>query len=361
MTEVYTNSSSNESHTCPSIDEFRNQIYSTIYSFIFVVGLSGNSFALYVLVKTFKQRTAFNIYMLNLAISDLLCVCTLPLRVAYYSSKGRWIFGSFMCRISSYAFYVNLYCSIYFMTAMSFTRFIAIVFPVQNLKIVNIKKAKIVCSVIWIFVMLTSTPFLMKGSHIDGNKTKCFEPPSHSSKKAVSKGLKTLLTLNYISLILGFIIPFLIIIICYAFIVKSLLKSTAAINKKKASRRKAIHLIIIVLTAFLVSFMPYHIQRTVHLHSLFQAGENCDEIIYMQKSVVVTLCLATANTCFDPLLYFFSGENFRRRLASSFRRKSSVSSNQMSNKRSIGRLMEQEKNDDATTPDQPKKRNSDDN
>ncbi|XP_055499912.1 cysteinyl leukotriene receptor 1 isoform X2 [Leucoraja erinacea] len=338
MVEMMWNKSSNVS-SCPMIDDFRNQVYSSVYSIIFVVGLSGNAFAVYVLVKTFKQRTAFNIYMLNLAVSDLMCVCTLPLRVIYYTYKGKWIFGDFLCRISSYALYVNLYCSIYFMTAMSFTRFLAIVFPVKNLKIVNVKKAKIVCIVIWVFVTLTSAPFLLSGSYTDGNKTKCFEPPTTDRKGRLS----SLLIMNYISLVLGFILPFLIILICYAFIVRTLMKSTAAIHKKKTSRRRAVHLIIIVLAAFLISFMPYHVQRSIHLHSLNQKMHSCDDIIYMQKSVVVTLCLAAANTCFDPLLYFFSGENFRRRLTISLSRKSSVSSNRMSTKRK--RSMMQIEND----------------
>uniref|UniRef100_UPI00398F1D06 cysteinyl leukotriene receptor 1-like n=1 Tax=Pristiophorus japonicus TaxID=55135 RepID=UPI00398F1D06 len=329
--------------TCPPIDDFRNQVYSTVYSLVFVVGLSGNAFALFVLIKTFKQRTAFNVYMLNLAVSDMLCVCTLPLRVVYYAYKGRWIFGDFLCRISSYSLYVNLYCSIYFMTAMSFTRFLAIVFPVKNLKIVNVKKAKIVCFAIWIFVTLTCSPFLLSRSERRGNKTKCFEPPNAGGKR----GLKKLLIMNYVSLVLGFILPFLIILICYTFIIRTLMKSTAAIHKKKASRRKAVHLIMIVLGAFLISFMPYHVQRTIHLQFLQQKEKSCNDIIYMQKSVVITLCLAAANTCFDPLLYFFSGENFRRRLTSSFARKSSLSSNHLSNKRKRSLMrIEQDKSDE---------------
>ncbi|XP_038631827.1 cysteinyl leukotriene receptor 1 [Scyliorhinus canicula] len=315
--------------SCQPIDDFRNQVYSTVYSLVFFVGFFGNAFALFILVKTFKQRTAFNVYMLNLAVSDMLCVCTLPLRVIYYSNKGKWMFGDFLCRITSYFLYVNLYCSIYFMTAMSFNRFLAIVFPVKNMKIVNVKKAKIVCAVIWIFVTVTSSPFLLSGSHVHGNKTKCFEPPNDR----VNRGLKSLLIMNYVSLILGFILPFFVILICYIFIIRTLMKSTASIHKKKTLHQRAVHLIIIVLATFLICFMPYHLQRTLHLHSIQQKEKSCENIVYMQKSVVITLCLAAANTCFDPLLYFFSAENFRRRLASSFARKSSISSNQLSNKR----------------------------
>ncbi|XP_044161735.1 cysteinyl leukotriene receptor 1 isoform X3 [Bufo gargarizans] len=86
-----------------SIDDFRNKVYSTAYSMYAVFGLIGNSFALFVLLRTYSQRTAFHIYMLNLAISDLLFICTLPLRVVYYVSRGQWYFGeNFRRRLSTF-------------------------------------------------------------------------------------------------------------------------------------------------------------------------------------------------------------------------------------------------------------------
>lgn len=296
---------------CPSIDDFRNQVYSTSYSLITVLGLFGNGLALMVLIKTYNQSSPFHVYMLNLAVSDLLCVMTLPLRVLYYVRKGEWHQGDFLCRISSYALYVNLYCSIYFMAAMSVTRFLAIVFPVQNMRLVTENRARLVCVGIWVFICLSSSPFLMSGQHFDPitNKTKCFEPPH-------KKGVQKLLTLNMVSLVLFFILPFLVILICYAGIVRALLSRTQAARRQRDTGTKAIRMIVIVLLTFLISFMPYHVQRTIHLNFLSQTDTTCSELIAMQKSVVVTLCLAAANSCFDPLLYFFSGEGFRNRLSS---------------------------------------------
>uniref|UniRef100_A0AAZ3Q3U2 G-protein coupled receptors family 1 profile domain-containing protein n=1 Tax=Oncorhynchus tshawytscha TaxID=74940 RepID=A0AAZ3Q3U2_ONCTS len=266
---------------CLSLQLF---VYSTVYSIITVFGLAGNGFALLVLVKTFRQRSAFHIYMLNLAVSDLLCVSTLPLRVLYYVNKGHWNLGDFLCRLSSYALYVNLYCSVFFMTAMSVTRFLAIVFPVQNLRLVSERRARLVCVCIWVFICTVSSPFLMTGQHLHPRRT--------------GGGLKKLIMLNYLSLAVGFVLPFLVILLCYVGIIR------------------AIRMIVIVMLAFLLCFMPYHIQRSVHLSFLSQTATSCSELVYMQKSVVVTLCLAASNSCFDPLLYFFSGEGFRRRLSS---------------------------------------------
>ncbi|XP_040904941.1 cysteinyl leukotriene receptor 1 [Toxotes jaculatrix] len=306
-----TNSVESNSTECPSIDDFRNQVYSTSYSIITVLGLVGNGFALVVLIRTYRQSSPFHVYMLNLAVSDLLCVMTLPLRVLYYVNKGQWNQGDFLCRISSYALYVNLYCSIYFMAAMSVTRFLAIVFPVQNLRLVTEKRARLACIGVWVFICLSSSPFLMSGQHVDHitNKTKCFEPPR-------GQGVKKLVMLNYLSLVIGFVLPFLVILLCYAGIVRALLSRTNAARRQRGTGTRAIRMIVIVLLTFLISFLPYHVQRTVHLSFLSRTDTTCSERIAMQKSVVVTLCLAAANSCFDPLLYFFSGEGFRNRLSS---------------------------------------------
>ncbi|XP_041847005.1 cysteinyl leukotriene receptor 1 isoform X2 [Melanotaenia boesemani] len=310
----FSNSSDSSNSSCPSIDDFRNQVYSTSYSLITVFGFVGNCFALLVLFRTYRQRTPFHVYMVNLALSDLLCVMTLPLRVIYYVRKGQWNEGDFLCRISSYLLYVNLYCSIYFMTAMSITRFLAIVFPVRNLHLLTVNRARAMCVGIWLFSSLSSSPFLMSGHHLDTqeNKYKCFEPPKLSS----GKELRKLQVLNYLALVFGFILPFLVILICYAGIVRALLSRTSAARRQQGTAAKAIRMIVVVLLTFLVCFMPYHVQRTLHLNFLSREDSTCEERIAMQKSVVVTLSLAAANSCFDPLLYFFSGEGFRSRMSS---------------------------------------------
>ncbi|KAJ8266441.1 hypothetical protein GJAV_G00130450 [Gymnothorax javanicus] len=298
---------------CPSIDEFRSQVYPPVYSVITVFGLLGNGLAVSMLIRTAQQGSVFNVYMLNLAVSDMLCVSTLPLRIIYYVRKSHWEYGDFLCRVSAYAFYVNLYSSIFFMTAVSLSRFLAIVFPVRSLRWLNVCKARIISACIWLFICIVHWPFLRLGTYLDPitNKTKCLEPPD--DKRNINK----FILFNYFSLVVYLAIPLLVILPCYAGIIHTLMFKPSAM--KKGARAKAVAMIIIVILAFFISFLPYHVQRTVHLLSL--KGQNCDEIAFMQKSVVVTLCLAASNSCFDPLLYFFSGENVRRQVLS-FKRNS---------------------------------------
>uniref|UniRef100_A0A8C3R9Q8 G-protein coupled receptors family 1 profile domain-containing protein n=1 Tax=Cyanoderma ruficeps TaxID=181631 RepID=A0A8C3R9Q8_9PASS len=267
-----------------SIDNFCNSVYSTLYSMISIMGFVGNDVVLYMLIHTYRQKTALQVYTLNL---------------------GHWFFSDFLCCLSSYVLYVHLYCSIFFMTAMSFCC-ITIIFPVCNISLMSEKKAKFVCVGIWVFITLTSVPFLQIRTYQHGNKTKCFEPPENSQKTNL------VVILDFIALFVGFIFPFIIITICYTMIIYTLLRNS--LGKNEANCRKAVWMIVIVTAPFLVSFTPYHVVCMVHLYVLCLRGPSCGDTMFLQKAAIVTLPLAAANCCFDLLLYFFSGGNFRQTL-----------------------------------------------
>ncbi|NXR29423.1 CLTR2 protein, partial [Cinclus mexicanus] len=292
----FTNSSSN----C-TIDSFKQVIYPIMYLFIFFLGAVGNSLSIYVFFQT-SVRTSVNIYMQNLAISDLMFVSTLPFRASYFLLGSRWVFGDILCRIMTYILYMNMYCSIYFLTVLSVVRFIAIVHPFKHGKVTDTKYARITCVAIWVFVLAAASPLLSKGIAGYSNPVKCLD--LHPSN------IHRLLMMNSFVLIVGFILPFCTIVFCYVFAIRALLKSKAPQRKRAVCRRKALLTITISLILSLICFLPYHILRTAHLmySSCSQAN--------LHQALVVTLCLAAMNSCLDPFLYYFSAENFKAKIRS---------------------------------------------
>ncbi|XP_009318256.1 PREDICTED: cysteinyl leukotriene receptor 2 [Pygoscelis adeliae] len=291
-----------------TIDGFKQVIYPTMYLFIFFLGAVGNGLSIYVFFQPSQRKTSVNIYMQNLAVSDLMFVSTLPFRATYFLLGSRWIFGDIVCRIMTYTLYANMYCSIYFLTVLSVVRFIAIVYPFKHWKVTNIKYARITCAAIWVFVLAASSPLLSKGIAGYSSPEKCLDLHPSSTRR--------LLMMNSFVLIVGFILPFCTIIVCYIFAIKALLKSKTPQRKKAVCHKKALSTIIITLILFLLCFLPYHILRTVHLmHS------SCNQTnLPVHKALVVTLCLAAMNSCLDPILYYFAAENFKARIRSLYRR-----------------------------------------
>ncbi|KAJ7415720.1 Cysteinyl leukotriene receptor 2 [Willisornis vidua] len=298
LDDNFTNSSFNS-----SIDGFKQVIYPIMYLFIFFMGAVGNGLSIYVFFQP-SQRISVNIYMQNLAISDLMFVTTLPFRATYFLLGSQWIFGDITCRIMTYTLYVNMYCSIYFLTVLSVVRFIAIVYPFKYGKVTNTKPARIICAAIWVFVLAASSPMLNKTVAGYNNAVKCLDLHPSSTPK--------LIMMNSFVLVVGFILPFCTIVFCYVFAVRALLKSRTLQNKRMVCHKKALLTIIISLILFLLCFLPYHILRTVHLmySSYSQANQN------VHKALVVTLCLAAMNSCLDPILYYFAAENFQAKIRS---------------------------------------------
>ncbi|XP_067848377.1 cysteinyl leukotriene receptor 1-like isoform X2 [Heptranchias perlo] len=306
------NSQIPENDSCENIDYFRTRAYPTTYIIVFIFGFIENVFCLYVFLKLYKRKTAVSVVMVNLAIADLLFVCTLPWRVHYYWQGRIWNLTNAFCSFLSYALYVNMYCSIYFLSLMSILRYFAIVHPVKGLKYRSIKYVQIVCVLIWVVVGVTASPFLQVGSYTNANnETKCFDPRIENKHK--------IYVMNFVSLAVGCIIPFFIITVCYIFVIKTLLTSKGNHRKQKSSRRKAIAMIIIVMVIFLTSFLPYHVLRTVYIATNWNIANTSQASCFVQKTVVITLCSAAINSCLDPLVYYFAAESFRGKLKSTHR------------------------------------------
>ncbi|ROL55225.1 Cysteinyl leukotriene receptor 2 [Anabarilius grahami] len=296
-----------------SISEFKHTVYPVAYLFIFFLGLVGNLMSLFFFISSSLRRKAsfspVNILMLNLLLSDLMMVCSLPFRAAYYLMKSDWAFGDITCRIMSYVFYINMYGSVYFLVVLSMVRFVAIVKPFAYVRWQNSRRAWAISIVIWLIVSLMSIPLLAAGTWKESGQIKCLDL-NHSN-------FETIIVLNRGVLFLGFIMPFAVISVCYIFAAFYLLKlkKTRQNQRSQLNHKKSCSLVIIVLLIFLACFMPYHIVRTLFLEAEMNIknkgyGESCHYIQSLRKAAVITHCLASGNSCLDPLLFFFVGENF---------------------------------------------------
>ncbi|XP_051987041.1 cysteinyl leukotriene receptor 1-like [Xyrauchen texanus] len=317
--------------TCNYNKDFKYLAYTVTYSVVLPIGFICNFIALFVFLRLTPKKTANTVFMTNLAISDVGFSLTLPLRLVYYFRGGEWDFGDLICRWCVFSFYLNLYTSVLFLTSLSVLRYIAIIHPMLNKSLVTVRRASLICFGIWIFVAGLSSPFLLTGTLYRDGKTRCFEP-------GTSKSWQRILGLNYVGLLFGFVIPFITILVCYGCILCTLVRGRKVGNQKRGYRRRSVCLIAIVLSSFLLCFLPYHIARTVHLHAVV-SGKDCQVIEYLKRVLVISLCTAASNSCFNPLLYYFAGETFRTsiRKASDRRTRNQSSFNQSFYYPSLGR------------------------
>lgn len=85
---------------CGIDDSFKYDLYSVVYSVVFVLGLCTNCAALFVFCFRMKLRNETTLFMTNLALSDLVFVFTLPFKV-YYNVNRHWPFGDELCKVGT--------------------------------------------------------------------------------------------------------------------------------------------------------------------------------------------------------------------------------------------------------------------
>ncbi|XP_043076849.1 cysteinyl leukotriene receptor 2 [Puntigrus tetrazona] len=291
-----------------STDVFKRQVYPAAYILIFVLGVAGHSLSVCVFFsqwRTQKSFTPVSLLMVNLLVSDLMLVSSLPLRVSYYMMNSHWIFGHITCKVISYVYYLNMYSSVYFLVALNILRYLALVRPYLYIRIQTHYVAGIVCALIWLFMGLACSPLLFAEKK---NQSRCLE--------LAEDNVDQLLLINNVTFPVGFVFPLVVVIFCSVLLAKNLLRPSPALGRTRPCRKKACALVIISLGIFLVCFLPYHIVRTVFLYtekhvqtSLYK--DSCDDLLVIRRAAVIAHCLCTSNSCLDPILFFCVGENFR--------------------------------------------------
>lgn len=263
---------------------------------IFLLGFCGN--ALVIWISGFKMKKTVNTtWYLSLAISDFVFCTFLPFSITNMAME-EWIFGRFMCKFASSIMFLNMFSSIFLLVVISIDRCVSVMFPVWAQNHRTVKKASVVVLVSWLLAIGLSFPsviFRDVGSHM--GRTICFNNYTliqHSHKVvAVSRFLA------------GFIVPFVVIIICYSIIILKLQTTRMTKNSKPFKIMSAL------VAAFFICWLPYHVFVLLELNH-----QNYDHSILMAGLKVGT-SMAAANSFLNPVLYVFMGSDFKQKFKSS--------------------------------------------
>ncbi|RVE64898.1 hypothetical protein OJAV_G00130790 [Oryzias javanicus] len=87
---------------------------SPLYGLEFCIGFPGNLLVILGYLFCLEEWQSCNIYLFNLAVSDLIFLCTLPCFSYLYSNDFQET-NVYICLINRYVLHVNLYSSILFM------------------------------------------------------------------------------------------------------------------------------------------------------------------------------------------------------------------------------------------------------
>ncbi|XP_073339283.1 P2Y purinoceptor 3-like [Pagrus major] len=296
---------------CPVTSYYLRLLLPVSYSLIFLLGLSLNGALLWCVCRRTRRWSSTVIYLTNLAMADLLYVLALPPLIISNAMGGLWPFGNIICKSVRFFFFVNLHCSMMFLTCVSVHRFIGVCFPIAAVRIRTRKVALFASGSVWILATAEILPTLgFAHTGVIYNRTVCFEMTDPAQ-------FKVYFPYGLFLAIVGFLIPFFIVITCYLSMMKVLYCRAAdsIYNARTARmRNKSLCTLVTVCLMFVVCFVPYHVARTVYLFVRVYMPEDCELVNVVMISFKVWKPVVSFNCCANPLLYFFGSGRHREKV-----------------------------------------------
>lgn len=296
-----------EDPSCTQVVTFMKNYYLPVtYGIIFIVGLLGNLTSIFIYLTKLRPWKSSSIIMVNLALTDLLYVLSMPFLVYYYSNGDVWPLGDFMCRFVRFSFHFHLYGSILFLTCFAVFRYVVVIKPLLAAQVQQRIWGIIASLVVWVVAAVEIAPMLtMISTNKDkvSNHTQCLDFASSSSADVVR-------LYSWILAVFGFLLPLVVVYMCYISVVKQLARGP---NTSSPSRTRARRVTMLILVVFGLCFLPYHILRVVRIET---RDGNSLEIMPCMNDIVHAVYifsrpLAGLNTFFNLALYTLSGDKFK--------------------------------------------------
>ncbi|XP_062386423.1 C-C chemokine receptor type 9a [Sardina pilchardus] len=289
------------------VREFRKYYEPPLYAVIVSLGVIGNFLVLWIYVH-FKSRkkTMTDVYLMNLAVADLLFLLTLPLWAS--DALRGWTFGSLLCKFTSACYKINFFSSMLLLTCISVDRYIVIVqtTKAQNSKTTRLLCSKLVCLIVWLLAVFLAVPELIFASKKD-------DPDSDWQFCTLvywaNEHNRTKILVLVLQIFMGFCVPLVVMIFCYSCIILTLMKT------RNFEKHKALRVIFAVVAVFVLSQLPYNAMLIVEASQAANVTiTNCDISQNFDIAAQIMKGVAYTHCCINPFLYVFIGVRFRRDL-----------------------------------------------
>lgn len=147
-------------------DDTTFKVSLAVYSTIFVLAVIGNGLVILTLVQNKRMRTVTNVFLLNLAISDLLlAVFCMPFTLVPMMLRN-FIFGPIMCVTIRYAQGVSVGASCFTLVAISLERYFAICRPLQSRQWQTLSHAYKIIAVCWFLALIIVIPIAISTKYV---------------------------------------------------------------------------------------------------------------------------------------------------------------------------------------------------
>ncbi len=270
---------------------FSELLFPVLYSTVLIVGLLGNALVLWVLIRSRHRCSLTDVCLLNLAVSDLLFLVSLP--VWAHSAVNEWVLGTFACHTVTGLFMTGLYSSVFFMVLMTLDRYTIVVYKHSICS--RKRPAKMALALfVWMLSLFVSLPDIVFAKVKEETSLKA----SCGSDFPEGTAWMSFTHLNVLSLILPLIIT--------SFCVCRILSS------KSEGEHSMVRLLLALLAVYFFFWTPYNI--VTFLQFLQTKGHllSCEWHTGLNLAKQCVEAIALSHCCLNPIIYACAGQKFRR-------------------------------------------------
>uniref|UniRef100_A0A3P8RAG2 G-protein coupled receptors family 1 profile domain-containing protein n=1 Tax=Astatotilapia calliptera TaxID=8154 RepID=A0A3P8RAG2_ASTCA len=265
-----------------------NTMSMVVYSLAFVLGVLGNGVVIW--VTGFKMKKTVNtVWFLNLAVADFLF--------------------TFMCKLNTTISFLNMFASVYILVVISVDRCVSVVWPVWAQNHRNVRRASYVSLCVWVVALILSAPYFIfrdvGPSYHNKDIINCFNNYALSGDEDTYNETHQAMIIT--RFLLGFVVPFTVIVSCYAVIIHRLRRNRTLANQSS----RPFKIIAAIIITFFLCWAPFHIMGLIEManHMPEYSSEILDDITIIGLPIATSM--AFLNSCLNPLLYVFMGQDFK--------------------------------------------------
>ena len=297
----------------PTAERIANTI---AYCLLFVVSLTGNILIGLIVYKTKTMRKPINLFIVNMAMSDLLYPIFLfpEFLTGLYSDS--WLIsgplGEALCKLAPFLTDVSLDVSIQSLVLIAVDRFGAVVFPLRS-PLISTKLCRFFIPATWIVAMAIFSPYLFAFKLTEYSEGLVCLPQWNEAFGETSSYANYFLAVHIVFIF----IPLVLIAILYLTILFKLKsqkipgeQSVNAREQRVKRERNVLKMSIAIVLVFAICFLPL----TTYGLFFFPTDSIIISSCGFQYFLSISFYLARSNCAINPCICFIFSGNYRQGL-----------------------------------------------
>ncbi|XP_060077765.1 RYamide receptor-like [Ylistrum balloti] len=287
-----------------------------LYAITCMVVLLGNSVICYTTYRVRSFRTVTNFFIVCLAVTDVvMTVMCVPFSILSNLFFHYWPFWSFLCPIVGFVQMASVLCRSFMLVAITCDMYHAATKPLNPR--LTTSRAKLMVALICALSCLIALPSSIYSTieylpYEPGSKGLCIEKWPDDYVRGIY---------GICIMMLQYFIPLIIMVFTYIHIgiIIWIKRTPGEAHSRRdqrlaSSKRKTIKMIIVVVIAYLLSWLPLHVITIVG--DLDQSIFNSP---YVHMTWLISHWLAFSNSGVNPVIYYWMNSKFRHNVLSCLR------------------------------------------